>query len=141
MDELDRQLLALLQANARTSVAELARRLTVSRATVQERMARLERRDVIQGYTVRYHPEHRQRQVCAYVMIAVNAKRNAETARLVQGIDEIELLQTISGAFDLMAFVRADSTQSLDQVIDRLGELPGVEKTLSSVVLATKIQR
>ncbi|MGB0864887.1 MAG: Lrp/AsnC family transcriptional regulator [Granulosicoccaceae bacterium] len=141
MEDLDQALLALLQANARTSVAELSRQLKVSRATVQEHINRLERRQIIQGYTLRYHPEHRQRQVCAYVMVEVDAKRNAAIVRQIQAIAEVEQLQTISGSFDLMAFVRTDSTQALDTVIDRLGELEGVDKTLSSVVLATKFQR
>lgn len=141
MDDLDIVLLRLLQANARTSVAELSRQLKVSRATVQEHIDRLERQQVIQGYTIRYHPEHSQRQVCAHVMISADAKRSGAIVRQIKSIDEVEQLQTISGAYDLLAFVRTESTQSLDAVIDRLGELDGVEKTLSSVVLATKFQR
>lgn len=141
MDKLDVELLRLLQANARVSVAELSRQLKVSRATVQEHIDRLERQQVIQGYTIRYHPDHSQRQVCAHVMIRADAKQSATIVRQIKSIHEVEQLQTISGSYDLLAFVRTDSTQSLDAVIDQLGELQGVEKTLSSVVLATKFQR
>lgn len=141
MTTLDSKLLLLLQANARASVSALARQLGVSRATVQDHMERLERKQVIQGYTIRYHPDHQQRQVCAQVMISVDAKRAGPIVRYIEAITEVEQLQTISGSYDLLAFVRTDCTQALDAVIDRLADLEGVVKTLSSVVLATKFQR
>ncbi len=141
MSALDNKLLQLLQADARASVSALARQLGVSRATVQEHMARLERTHVIQGYTIRYHPEHAQRQVCAQVMISVHAKQATSIVRHIEAIPEVEQLQTISGSYDLLAFVRTGSTQALDAVIDSLAALQGVERTLSSVVLATKFQR
>ncbi|MBL3940310.1 AsnC family transcriptional regulator, partial [Bacteroides thetaiotaomicron] len=51
LDDLDRQLVALLQADARASVADLARQLDVARTTVVARIARLERTNVIAGYS------------------------------------------------------------------------------------------
>ncbi len=141
MAAIDAQLLRLLRANARESVSSLARKLGVSRATVQDHMEQLERRRVIQGYTIRYHPDHQERQVCAQVMIRVDAKLAGPLVRHIEAIDEVEQLQTISGSYDLLATVSTQSTQSLDLVIDRLAALDGVEKTLSSVVLATKFKR
>ncbi len=141
MESLDTALLRLLQADARTNVSELARQLKVSRATVQEHMDRLERKQVIQGYTIRYHPEHQLRQVCAHVMVSVDAKHAGSIVRQIENIKDVESLQTISGAYDLLALVRTDSTQSLDVVIDQLAAIEGVDKTLSSVILATKFQR
>ena len=51
LDDLDRRLIALLQADARTSAADLARQLGVARTTVLARLARLEKQSVIVGYT------------------------------------------------------------------------------------------
>ena len=53
----DQQLLSLLRENARAPTAELARRLGLSRTTVQSRIERLERQGVITGYTVRVSEE------------------------------------------------------------------------------------
>ena len=58
MNTLDEQLLALLSANSRESVTVLAQKLGVSRSTVQERMRRLEKQRVIQGYTIRYTADY-----------------------------------------------------------------------------------
>jgi len=55
--EADLTLIALLRENARASTADLARRLGVSRTTVQSRIEKLEKRGVIEGYTVRIAPE------------------------------------------------------------------------------------
>ncbi|MDP3611968.1 MAG: Lrp/AsnC family transcriptional regulator, partial [Rubrivivax sp.] len=63
LDELDRRLLALLQADARTSAADLARQLGVARTTVLARIARLEKQSVIVGYTVRLGQDEGERGV------------------------------------------------------------------------------
>jgi DNA-binding Lrp family transcriptional regulator len=47
----------------------------------------------------------------------------------------------VSGSFDLIAVVAASSISELDLVIDRIGEIDGVEKTLSSIILSTRINR
>jgi DNA-binding Lrp family transcriptional regulator len=57
MDDTDRQLIALLRDDARMSVVALAKKLRVARATVQNRIARLESDGTIVGYTVRLRPE------------------------------------------------------------------------------------
>ena len=69
MDAIDQQLLALLRENARAPTAELARRLSLSRTTVQSRIERLERGGVILGYSVRTGAVHSTAQVRALVMI------------------------------------------------------------------------
>ena len=53
----------------------------------------------------------------------------------------VRALHTISGQYDLIAMVRENSTQELDACIDAIGELDGVERTLSSIVLSTKFER
>ena len=57
MDDLDHRLISLLRANARTSIAALAKQLGVARGTVQNRMAKLEADGTIVGYTVRLKPD------------------------------------------------------------------------------------
>jgi len=57
MDDIDQQLIGLLRDNARASLVSLAKALRVSRATVQNRISRLEANGTIVGYTVRLKPE------------------------------------------------------------------------------------
>jgi DNA-binding Lrp family transcriptional regulator len=141
MDELDRALLNQLRENARAPVAELARALGLSRTTVQSRIARLERSGVIAGYTVKASDSHARGEVHAYVMITVSPRKSGVVAAAARRLAAVRRLESVSGPFDLMAMVGAPTMTELDRVIDALGELEGVERTTSSIVLSVKLDR
>ena len=141
MDETDQKLIAALRENARLSTAELGRRLGLSRTTVQSRIERLERSGVITGYTVRLSDTHERGQIHAYVMMTVSHKQSATVAAAVRRMPAVRLLQSVSGPFDLLAKIVAPSVAQMDGLIDALGALEGVERTTSSIVLSTKIDR
>lgn len=141
MDAKDRELIRLLQGDARITTTALARELDLSRATVQSRMARLEAQGIIRGYTVRVSYEIEQRQIRAHVMISVYPKQNAEVSAALVKQAGVRALYAISGEYDLIAIIAAESTEEIDQIIDAVGQLDGVERTNSSIVLSTKFQR
>jgi DNA-binding Lrp family transcriptional regulator len=141
MDEIDKRLLAALGENARAPAAQLGRRLGLSRTTVQSRIERLERRGVIVGYTARLSPEHERGAMRAQVMITVRPKEQRAVEAALRAIPQVRVLQTVSGAFDMIAQVVADSTTEMDALVDTIGDLPGVERTTSSIVLSTKFDR
>ncbi|MDO8900654.1 MAG: Lrp/AsnC family transcriptional regulator [Phenylobacterium sp.] len=141
MDDLDQHLLARLRENARASVAELARGLGLSRTTVQSRIARLEERGIIAGYAVRTSDAHEQGQIHAFVMLTVQPKSTALVVTAMRRMPGVRRLQSVSGAFDLIAMVSASDVASMDALIDEIGALTGVERTNSSIVLSTKFDR
>ncbi|WP_425453042.1 Lrp/AsnC family transcriptional regulator [Bosea caraganae] len=141
MDQTDRQLLVLLTENARAPVAELGRKLGLSRTTVQSRIERLERRGTIAGYTARLSDEHERGQVKAHVLITALPKLAAGVESALRRIPEVRTLHSVSGQFDMIAIVVAPSIGELDQLIDRIGALDGVERTISSIILSTRIER
>jgi DNA-binding Lrp family transcriptional regulator len=140
-DQLDRQLVTLLQANARASTAELARQLGVARTTVVARLARLETSGVIVGYTARLGSDAADRGVQAFVGITVSPKAGREVVKRLTALPELRQLASVSGEFDYMALLRADSTMRLDALLDEIGDIDGVLKTTSSVVLALRVDR
>ena len=140
-DEIDRHLLALLRENARASTAELARKLKLARSTVQSRLTRLERTRVVVGYTVVVPDEAEAALVRAHVLITAAPKRSAGIEAALRRIPEVRLLHSVSGPFDLIAVLAADSIGALDLLIDRIGALEGVERTTSAIVLSTRISR
>lgn len=81
MDDLDRKILALLRADARLSVATLAKKLDVSRGTISNRITKLERDGVILGYSVRVRPDSQPERIVAWISIAVEGH---ETPRIIQ---------------------------------------------------------
>lgn len=137
----DRQLLLLLGENARMSTAMLARKLGLSRTTVQTKIERLERDGVITGYGVRLSEAYESGLVKAHVLITLKPKMLGRVTQQLQAIENVSSVHSVSGSFDMIAMVAAISISELDRVIDKIGEIDGVEKTLSSIILSTRIDR
>ena len=140
-DTLDRNLIALLQANARESTANLARKLGVARTTVLARLARLQREGVIVGYTVRLALQEGEHGVEAYVGITTEPRAGALVTQRLAALPELRQLCSVSGEFDYLALLRAESTARLDRLLDEIGAIDGVTRTTTSVVLARRIDR
>lgn len=140
-DQTDRDLIALLQANARESAAHLARRLGIARTTVLARIARLEREGEIVGYTVRLGADVADRGVQAYVGITIEPKSARDVVQRLSRMPELRQLCSVSGEFDYIALLRAESTVRLDALLDEIGEIGGVQKTTTSIVLAMRVDR
>ncbi|ABC38362.1 transcriptional regulator, AsnC family [Burkholderia thailandensis E264] len=141
LDDLDRNLVALLQANARASVADLARQLGVARTTVLARIARLERTQVIAGYSVRLGQDVLDASIYAYVGIILAPKYGKDVLKRLDRMPEVQLLCAVSGEYDYVAWLRADSPERLNDLLDQIGALEGVERTTTSIILARKIDR
>ena len=141
LDDLDRQLLALLQADARAPTAELARRLKVARTTVVARIARLEREGVVAGYGVRLGRRLEESAVRAFCGLSVQARSAGAVIKALERMPEVEGAWAVSGEFDYMVQLRCESPQQLDELLDRLGQLDGVRQTQTSMVLSQKIDR
>ncbi|HBT69992.1 MAG TPA: AsnC family transcriptional regulator [Agrobacterium sp.] len=139
--EKDRALLALLSENARMPVAELARKLGLSRTTVQARIERLEADGVIAGYGLRLAESYLSGLGRAHVLITIGPKALPGVTAALSAIKEVTTLHSVSGTFDLIAILAAPSILDLDRLIDRIGALDGVERTLSSIILSTRISR
>jgi len=141
IDEKDKRLLALLEANSRVPVAELARKLNLSRSTVKDRIARLEHRGIIKGYTLRLTEEYLLGQIVAHVMINTNPKKAGDVVRQLRQIESVKALHAVNGIHDMIAIVAAESTRTLDRVLDQMGVIDGIEKTQSAIILSTKFER
>jgi DNA-binding Lrp family transcriptional regulator len=141
LDETDRQLLSLLQANARESTATLARRLGLARTTVVSRIARLERDGVVAGYGVRLGTRMDQATVRAWCSLSVLPQSAPQVLRALAAMPEVEEVSAVSGPFDYLAFLRCPSHERLDALLDQIGQTDGVHRTQTSIVLSRKIDR
>ncbi|HXC10904.1 MAG TPA: Lrp/AsnC family transcriptional regulator [Steroidobacteraceae bacterium] len=141
MDTIDEKLLLALRENGRASTAQLARLVGRSRTSVQSRIERLENQGVIVGYGVVLAPEHDLGAVRAHVMIKVGPKEARAVTAALRAIAQVRVLHSVSGDVDLIAVAAAASVAEMDQVIDRIGALDGVERTNSSIILSTKFDR
>ncbi|MGX5804617.1 Lrp/AsnC family transcriptional regulator [Bradyrhizobium sp. Arg314] len=139
--EAEQALLSLLRANARASTAELARQLGVSRTTVQSRIERLEQRGIIAGYGARLSPDYEQGLVKAHVLLTVTPKLADKVVRSLEAMPPVRTVHSVSGNFDMIVIVDAPSIRDLDALLDRIGAMDGVERTSSSIILSTRVDR
>ncbi|HEY9272487.1 MULTISPECIES: Lrp/AsnC family transcriptional regulator [Achromobacter] len=137
MDTLDQNLLGLLRADARMSVATLAKKLDVSRGTVDNRIRKLEERGIIRGYTVRLRPEVETEDIVAWMSIAVEGHETRKIVSLLMGEPSVAGLHDTNGRWDLLAELRVPTIDQLSEVLDRLRTLKGIAATETSIHLKT----
>jgi DNA-binding Lrp family transcriptional regulator len=137
----DENLISILKKNARASISDIARTLNISRSTVQSRINRLEEIGVIKGYSVEFGDKYLSELVSAHVSIKVRQKLTTKTNIALKNINQISALYSISGEYDMIAIVEAQTLEQLSKLLDNIANLDGVERTNSSVILETKIKR
>lgn len=135
LDSKDQNLLALLRSNARASVAELAKQLGVSRATVQSRMSKLEKDGVIRGYTVSLGDNPDAPAVRAHMNIRVDSVREAGLIAALRGIPQVARVHHSTGRWDLIAEIQTDTLSSFNRVIGKIRLLEGVAATETNLLL------
>ena len=137
MDDTDRQLIALLRDNARTSITTLSKKLRVARGTIQNRLARLEADGTIVGYTVRVKPQEEAQRIRALMTVAVEGNRTDEVIRALRGDPAVGALHSTNGRWDIVAELRADSLEGFDRVLARIRLIEGISQTETSLLLST----
>lgn len=133
MDDLDRRLLAVLAADGRISVTDLAARIGLSKTPTQARLRRLESKGVIRGYAARLDPILLGLDHVAFVEVKLKDTREAAldafNAAVLQ-IAEIEESHLIAGTFDYLLKVRCRSMGDYRRILaDHISRLPHLEHT------------
>ncbi|HET6972053.1 MAG TPA: Lrp/AsnC family transcriptional regulator [Phenylobacterium sp.] len=138
IDDLDQQLIALLRADSRKPAATLAAALKVSRGTVQNRIDRLVRSGVIQGFTIKTRPDVEANRVRAIMGIAIEGERSPAVVRALRGFPEVAALHTTNGRWDLIAELEVDTLAAFSHALDRIRQIEGIASTETSILLATQ---
>jgi Lrp/AsnC family transcriptional regulator for asnA, asnC and gidA len=135
LDDVDRQILVLLSKDSRRSQRSLARELGMSAPAVGERIARLERLGVIRGYGVRLDWSAAGFPMTVYLTItAVQGYQQRELVEKLALIPELEALDIVTGAIDLLARLRVRDHLHLGQLLmERIWQIEGVQRTETSL--------
>jgi Lrp/AsnC family transcriptional regulator, leucine-responsive regulatory protein len=141
-DATDRRILAILKEDGRASHAHIAKEVGLSAPAVGERIRKLEAAGVILGYRAALSPSAVGLPICAFVAITPQPRNPA--ANLVENLlalPEIEELHAVAGDYSYLAKVRLRSPEDLDAFLDKLVMLEGVERTQTTMVLRTNLER
>lgn len=137
MDDIDKRLLLLLSRDARASAVDLARTLSVSRGTIQNRIDKMTQQGVIEKFTVVIGAGENENQISAFALIHLNADDDTVVKASLRRVEEVTQVSTISGAFDLAIELRCTSLAQLDTVLDVIRKMPDVADTQSHIRLRT----
>jgi Lrp/AsnC family leucine-responsive transcriptional regulator len=139
LDRVDRQILSLLQADGRLTVAELARTVNLTLTPCIERVRRLERDGFIEGYFARLNPRRLGLQLLAFTEVTLDHANPDVFQRFkdtVQVIDEIMECHMVAGGFDYLLKTRVQDMEEYRRVLgDKIAALRGVRHTQTYFVL------
>lgn len=142
-DVIDEQILLELTKNARTPLVVLGERVRLSRNAVRQRIARMERDGVIDGYTVVRGSARAEASAVSAVLFVYRSDRMRGAAVLAElaAVPEVTRCDILSGDLDLLVRVHARSIDRVREIWEQIAALPGVENTVTSLSLSTVIHR
>lgn len=139
MDDVDRQILNMLQENARVSNAEIARQVGMVPSGVLDRIRRLEERGLIEGYRAKLNPKQVGLGLLAFIFVVTDepvAQDSSATA--LSRIPEVLEVHHIAGEDCYVAKVRVADTEALGKLIkEKLGAIASIKNTRTTIVLET----
>jgi Lrp/AsnC family transcriptional regulator, leucine-responsive regulatory protein len=136
---IDREIVRMLQENARMPNAEIARRLEMAPSAILERIRKLEERGVIRGYSAQVDPEAVGLGVTAFVFVRSSERGGAfgTSARLAE-IPEVQEIHHVAGEDCFLLKVRIPSTRALGALLnERFGAIESIVSTRSTIVMDT----
>ncbi len=139
IDDTDRQILSIIQGDARMAAAEVARQVGMAPSAVFERMRKLEERGVIRGYTASIEPGVVGLGLLAFVLVgAREASPKNEIGRALAAIPGVQEVHHIAGSDDYIVKVRTAGPDALGRLLrEKFRAIPGLRQTRTTIVLET----
>ncbi|MEF3255351.1 MAG: Lrp/AsnC family transcriptional regulator [Deferribacterales bacterium] len=143
IDEIDRKILNMLISNARTSYADMAKEVDLSSPSVIERVKKLENSGIIKNYSANVNYKLLGYDILAFIGISLDsAKSISEFENTIKEVDE-DLIEChhVTGDFTMIAKVITKNTDTLSNIIKKIRNIKGVQKTNTILVFSTIMDR
>ena len=138
IDRIDARIVAVLAADARTSIAEIARTVRLSSPSVSERIKRLEEAGVIEGYSARINPAALGFSLSAWLRIRPVPGELRRVADILRGLPAIVECDRITGEDCFIARAHVASVVDLESLID---EIMPFAMTNTSIIQSSPVAR
>jgi Lrp/AsnC family leucine-responsive transcriptional regulator len=139
LDEIDRELIALLQADDRLPVAEIAKRLGIPASTLNDRIRRLVRNGTITGFHAHVAAEKLGLDLLAFVFVGwSDPKTEDEFLRRIADAPQVLECHHVTGAWNYLMKVRLPRTRDLESFLGGvIKDVPGLQRTETLIVLSS----
>ncbi|WP_148883850.1 Lrp/AsnC family transcriptional regulator [Thermococcus aciditolerans] len=135
LDDTDKKILSILQKNSRTPLREISKEVGLAESTVYERIKKLKDRGIIKKFTVILDPDSLGFQILAFILIKSKAGMYAHVANELKQHPQIVEIYETTGDYDMLVKIRTGGSDELNEFLDTIGEINGVEATHTMVVL------
>tara|TARA_B100000287_G_scaffold348138_1_gene336306 strand:- start:585 stop:1028 length:444 start_codon:yes stop_codon:yes gene_type:complete len=137
LDDVDRRILKVLEADARTSLRKIAEEVGVALGTVSNRVRRLESLGVIRGYTVLLDPDKSGWGLSVVIGLRIQKGRMINIQEKIAKDHRVYGVYDVTGDYDSMVLARAKERDDLDDLIKRVASMEGIERSVTHLVLNT----
>ncbi|MBE8712195.1 Lrp/AsnC family transcriptional regulator [Sphingobacterium hungaricum] len=139
LDQIDYQIIRIMQNNARTNNADIARELGMAPSAILERVKKLEQKEVILGYHARINPVALDQKMLSFMFIkAQDIIGVQKVGLLLAEIPEVLEVHDIAGDDGYLIKVRTnDSAGLVDLMRNTLSKIEGIISTRTTIVLET----
>ena len=139
MDNIDRKIMNIIQENAKISNIDIARNLGMAPSSILERIRRLERRGYVKSYEARLDHRKLGLNLTAFIWLDTDEKIGvSEVGAKLTDFPEIQEVHDVSGEYCYLLKVRVADTDALADLMTRIGQLPLVRKSHTTLVLKTE---
>ena len=139
MDNVDRKIMNIIQENAKISNIDIARNLGMAPSSIVERIRRLERRGYVKSYEARLDHRKLGLNLTAFIWLDTDEKIGvSEVGAKLIDFPEIQEVHDVSGEYCYLLKVRVADTDALADLMTRIGQLPLVRKSHTTLVLKTE---
>lgn len=138
MDSIDTKILRLLQANARVTASEIAGEVNLSIPAVSERLKKLETSGIIKQYTAIINPERLDKTLMAMIFITLERPKYSDIfVEFVKEKNDILECHYLAGDYDYVLKIMTENTSTLQELLNHIKSVQGVQKTRTIVVLSS----
>lgn len=137
MDHIDKQLLIMLQENARIPLKQLAEKVYLSSPAVAARIERLEKKGIIKGYHTDIDWLKLGYHITAFINLEVAPSQKPEFYPFIKAYPNVMECNCVTGSYSMLIKVCFKSTMDLDIFI---GEIQKFGKTSTQIVFSTAVE-
>lgn len=138
MDEMDSRIIAALRQDARMPLSDLATVLNISRTTLRARMARLQERGEIVGFTVLTRADVMRDPVRGLMMIGIEGRGTERITRQLGSFAEVRAVHSTNGRWDVIVEIGTDTLEAFDAALTRIRRLDGIVASETNLLLKTR---
>ena len=135
MDDVDKKILRVLEADARTSLRKIAEEVGVALGTVSNRVRRMEHLGVITGYTVLLDPDKSGWGLSVVIGLRIEKGRLIEIQEKIAKDNRVYGVYDVTGDHDSMILARGKDRDDLDDLIKNVLSMSGIERSVTHLVL------